>query len=217
MASELRLRGLFVVNRDSKPRSQRNGRNRFTNYTPAERMGTNSICVGAFDMKTISTVFCGALALLGLAALAQPALAGGYHYDHGCNCMRPDYQYNTRHVVREAPEVRTHRRYVDHMNVVRHTRLVQENRQFVHIRPIINREVVVHRQNTLVRNVTLHRLNVSHALQFENHYEQANVYAPGWTHVVNESHNVHGCGCGHVRGLFHGHAGYEGGPISSLD
>jgi hypothetical protein len=160
-------------------------------------------------MKTLSTVFFGAFALLGLAAFAPlPALAGGYHYDHGCNCMRPDVQYNTHGVVREAPEVRTHRRFVDHLNVVRHTRLVQENRHIVHMRPVIDREVVVHRQNTLVRNIDLHRLNVSHSLQYENHFEQVNVYEPGWTHVEHEYHDVHGCGCGHGRGFFHAGLGY---------
>jgi hypothetical protein len=169
-------------------------------------------------MKTIFTSFCGAIALLGLAVLApQSALAGGYHYDRGCDCMRPDYEYTTRRFVREAPELRLHRRYVDHLNVVRRTRVVQENRQFVHVRPIIDREVVVHRQNTLVRDLTVHRLNVSHALQFENHYQRVDLYQPGWTRAVNEYRDVHGCGCGHDRGFFHRHVGYEGGPISSLD
>jgi hypothetical protein len=170
-------------------------------------------------MKTISTAVCGALALLGLAALApQPALADGYRYDHRCNCMRPDSEYTTRRFVREAPEVRTHRRYVDHLNVVRRTRLVQENRQIVHIRPIINREVLVHRQNTLVRNITLHRLNVSHALQYENHYDRVNVYQPGWTRVVNEYRNIRGCGCGQQRGLLHSsRMSYEEEPVSYRD
>ena len=149
-------------------------------------------------MKYVSTVFYGALLLLGLASMApQPAYAGG-HWDSVCNCMRPESEYNTRRVVRGAPEVRTHERVVNHTNVVKRTRLIQENRLVVHVRPVINREIVVHRQNTVIRNITLHKVNTTNKTQIENRREVLNRVVPGSTRVVNEFREVRGvnCNCG---------------------
>jgi hypothetical protein len=112
-------------------------------------------------MTHLYKAFYGALLVLGLASITPgPALAGGYHWDPGYRCIRPDYQYTTRQYVRALARVITHRRVVNHTRYVRgHTRLVQENRVLVHVRPVINREVIVHRTNTVVRDVVLHRVN----------------------------------------------------------
>lgn len=163
-------------------------------------------------MKHISTVFYGALLLLGLAGMApQPAHAGG-HWDSVCNCMRPESEYNTRRVVRGAPVVNTRERVVNHTNVVKRTHLIQENRLVVHVRPVINREIVVHRQNTLIRNITLHKVNTTNKSRNEYHTQVVNRYAPGSTRVVNERREVRGvnCNCGGEGGSYRT-SGYSGG------
>lgn len=171
-------------------------------------------------MKNLYKAFCAALLLLGLGtALPAPAHAGSY-YDTVCNCMRPESQYNTRHVVRGAPIVRTHERVVNHTNVVKRTHLIQENRLIVHVRPVINREIVVHRQNTIVRNITLHRVNTTNKTREEFHREVINRYAPGSTRVVNEYREVRGvnCNCGPGYGGESYREGYSGGrPVSYRD
>ena len=150
-------------------------------------------------MKHLYNAFFGALLVLGLAGInPQPAQAQGSHYDSVCNCMRPDSEYNTRRVVRAAPQVRTHERVVDHTNVVKRTRLIQENRLVVHVRPVIDREVVVHRQNTVVRNITLHKVSTANKQQNEYRREVVNRSIAGSTRVVNERREVRGvnCNCG---------------------
>jgi hypothetical protein len=169
-------------------------------------------------MKHITTVFYGALLLLGLAGIApQPAHAGG-HWDSVCNCMRPESEYSTRRVVRGAPVVHTRERVVNHTNVVRRTRLIQENRLVVHVRPVINREVVVHRQNTVVRNITLHKVNQTNKFRNEYHTQVVNRYAPGSTRVVNEYREVRGvnCNCGYDGGYRTSYRG-GGGYVSYRD
>jgi hypothetical protein len=167
-------------------------------------------------MKHVYKAFYGALLVLGLAGISpEPALAeGGTHWDSVCNCRRPDSQYNTKRVVREAPRVRTHERIVNHTNVVKRTKLIQENRLIVHVRPVINREVIVHRQNTVVRNITLHKVNTTNKLREESRHETVNRYVRGSVRVVNENRNVRGvnCNCGYEgrRGLFRSDRG-EGG------
>jgi hypothetical protein len=164
-------------------------------------------------MKHISTLFYGALLLLGLAGVApQPALAGGGHWDSVCNCMRPESEYNTRRVVRGAPVVNTRERVINHTNVVKRTRLIQENRLVVHVRPVINREIVVHRQNTVVRNITLHKVNQTNKFRNEYHTQVVNRSAPGSTRVVNEYREVRGvnCNCGPESGGYRT-SGYRGG------
>jgi hypothetical protein len=121
------------------------------------------------------------LLILGLAGVV-PAAAGGSHWDSSCNCRRPDSEYTTRRIVREAPRVITHKRVIDRTRVVRgDTKLIQENRIYLHVRPVINREVIVHRTNTLVRDVYLHRVNPIHRLRVEHHHQVVNRYVEGWT------------------------------------
>lgn len=168
-------------------------------------------------MTHLYKAFYAALLVLGLAgALPLPAHAGSY-YDTVCNCMRPESQYTTRHVVRGAPIVRTHERIVNHTNVVKRTHLIQENRLIVHVRPVINREVVVHRQNTIVRNITLHRVNTTNKTREEFHHVVINRYAPGATRVINEYHEVRGvnCYCGSGYGGGYYREGYHGGEAVS--
>jgi hypothetical protein len=158
-------------------------------------------------MKHVYKASYGVLLVLGLAGIVpQTALAGGYHWDIACNCMRPDYEYTTRSYVREAPVVRTRERIIDQTQVVRgNTRLIQENRQIVHVRPVIDREVVVHRTNTIVKDVLLHRVNTVNMLREEHRYEVVNRYDQGWVRHELERREVRGvnCGCGPQRGLFH--------------
>jgi hypothetical protein len=172
-------------------------------------------------MKHITTAFYGALVLLGLAGIApQPAHAGGMRFDSVCNCMRPESEYNTKRVVRGAPEVRTRERVVNHTRVVNRTRLVQENRLVVHVKPIINREVVVHRQNTLIRNITLHKVNTTNKSAVEVRNEVVNRTAPGSTRVVNETREVRGVNCncyGVGGGGGYRTSSYSGGAVSYRD
>jgi len=147
-------------------------------------------------MNRVVKAFYGALLILGLAGVV-PAAAGGSHWDSSCNCRRPDSEYTTRRIVREAPRVITHKRVIDRTRVVRgDTKLIQENRIYLHVRPVINRELIVHRTNTLVRDVYLHRVNPIHRLHVEHHHHVVNRYVEGWTRHVRESHEVRGCGCG---------------------
>src|SRR5882672_7202488 len=119
-------------------------------------------------MKHLYQAICGALVLIGLAAiLPTPAFAGD-HWDSVCNCRRPDSEYNTRHVVRAPTSVVTRERVVDHTRVVRgNTKLVQENRLVVHVKPVVNREIVVHRTNTIVKDVVLHKVNTTNKVRIE--------------------------------------------------
>jgi hypothetical protein len=146
--------------------------------------------------------FYGALLVLGLAGLIpEPAQAqAGTHWDSVCNCRRPDSQYTTRRVVRDAtPRVVTRQRVVNHTRVVRgKTRLIQENRLIVHVRPVVNREVVVHRTNTIVRDVVLHRVNTVNRVQEVRRREVVNRTVPGTVRHVVERREVRGinCNCG---------------------
>jgi hypothetical protein len=154
-------------------------------------------------MKTFYKALCGALLLIGVANIVPTPASAGTYYDSVCNCRRPDSEYNTRRVVRTAPQVNTRTRYVDHTRVVTgKTNLVQENRLIVNIKPVINREVVVHRQNTVVRNITLHKVNTTNRVQVENRSETVNRYAQGSTRYVNERREVRGvnCNCGPGEG-----------------
>src|SRR5712691_2634240 len=132
---------------------------------------------GALKMKHVYKAFYGALLVLGLAGVVpEPAMAGGdgTHWDSGCNCRRPDSEYNTKRVERGPTQVNTHTRYVDHTREVKNTKLIQENRLIVHVRPVINREIVVHRQNTVIRNITLHKVNTTNRVEVENRHETVN-------------------------------------------
>jgi len=164
-------------------------------------------------MKSLYKAFYGALLVLGLAGITPvPALAGGYHWDSVCNCRRPDYQYNSRHVVRGPARVVTHHRVVTHERVVRgNTRLIQENRLVVHVHPVINREVIVHRTHTVVKDVVLHKVNTTNKFREEFHHEVVNVPGGNSVQHVTEYHNVRGvnCNCGFDR------AGYHSGPVVS--
>jgi hypothetical protein len=168
-------------------------------------------------MKHISTVF-GALFLFGLGGLLPQPAQAGQRWDSVCNCMRPDHQYNTKHVVRGAPVIRTRERVVDHVNVVKRTRLIQENRLVVHVRPVINRDVIVHRQNTVIRNITLHKVNTNHKTAVEYRNEVVNRTVPGSVRVVNELRHVRGvdCNCGPAYGGYRaaGFRGYVGPAVS---
>jgi hypothetical protein len=160
---------------------------------------------GALKMKHVYKAFYGALLVLGLAGIVpEPAMAGdGTHWDSVCNCRRPDSEYNTRRVVREATSVRTHERVVDHTRVVRgDTKLIQENRLIVHVRPVVNREVVVHRTHTIVKDTVLHRTNTTNRTEVENRHEVVNRYAEGSVRHVVEHRNVRGvnCNCGYGGG-----------------
>ena len=149
-------------------------------------------------MQTFYQALCGALLLTEVVNIVPTPAAAGTYYDSVCNCRRPDSEYNTRRVVRGAPEVNNRVRYVDHTREVKRTNLVQENRLVVNIKPVINREIVVHRQNTVVRNITLHKVNTTNRVQVENHREVVNRYAQGSTRYVNERREVRGvnCNCG---------------------
>ena len=157
-------------------------------------------------MKHLYKAFYGALLVLGLAGVTPvPAVAGG-HWDAACNCMRPDHEYDTRHVERAAPRVVTHEHVVNQTRVVRgNTHLIQENRLIVHVRPVINREVVVHRVNTIVRDVELHRVNTTNKFREEFHHEVVNRVIPGEVRHVLEHREVRGVNC---------NCGYEGGRYS---
>jgi len=173
-------------------------------------------------MTNVYKVFCGALLVLGLAGIIpEPALAGGgYHWDAACNCRRPDSEYQTKRVVRGAPVVRTHRRYVDHTRVVKgRTKLIQENRLIVHVRPVINREVVVHRQHTVVKNVVLRRTNTTNKYRNEYRRQVVNRYTPGSVRHVTEYRNVRGvnCNCGDEGARYSGGRHYGGHVVSYRD
>ena len=168
---------------------------------------------GALNMKHLYKAFFGALLVLGLAGIDPgPAFAGGaYRWDPVCNCRRPDHQYNTKRVVRGAPQVVTRQRVVTHQRVVRgSTRLIQENRLVVHVRPVINREVVVHRTNTIVKNVVLRKVNTTNKYRDEHHSQVVNVNGGGSVRHVTEVRNVRGvdCNCGYDR------RGYRGPVVS---
>jgi hypothetical protein len=162
-------------------------------------------------MKHAYKAFYGALLVLGLAGVdAVPAFAsGGYHWDSVCNCRRPDSEYNTKRVVREAPSVRTHERVVDHTRVVRgNTRLIQENRLIVHVKPVINREVVVHRTHTIVKDLVLHKTNTTNRTEVVNRHEVVNRSVEGSVRHVVEHRTVRGVDC-NCEGR--GGRSYEGG------
>jgi len=169
---------------------------------------------GALTMKHMYKAFYGALLVLGLAGIIpEPAQAqGGYVWDSVCNCRRPDSQYNTRRVVRDAtPRVVTRQRIVDHTRVVRgNTRLIQENRLIVHVRPVINREVVVHRTNTIVKDVVLHKVNTTNRVQEVHRREVINRTVPGTVRRIVERREVRGvnCNCGYDGGY---RTSYRGG------
>ena len=149
-------------------------------------------------MKTLYQALCGALLLIGVANIVPTPASAGTYYDSVCNCRKPDSEYNTRRVVRTAPQVNTRTRYVDHTREVRKTNLVQENRLIVHVKPVINREIVVHRQNTVVRNITLHKVNTTNRVQVEARNEVVNRQVQGSVRYVNERREVRGlnCNCG---------------------
>jgi hypothetical protein len=165
-------------------------------------------------MKQLCNAFCGVLLVLALASVVPvPAFAGGYHWDSGCRCMRPDDEYTTRRYVRAPPRVVTRERVVNHTRVVRgRTRLIQENRVIVHVQPVINREVVVHRTNTVVRDVVLRRVRTINAYRVEPYTEVVDVDEPGWVRHETEYYDVRGCGRGHGynRGCGYGGGYYRG-------
>jgi hypothetical protein len=173
-------------------------------------------------MKHAYKAFYGALLVLGLAGVVpEPAMAGGggTHWDPVCNCRRPDSEYNTKRVVREAPSVRTHERVVDHTRVVRgDTKLIQENRLIVHVKPVINREVVVHRQHTIVKDLVLHRTNTTNRTEVVNRHEVVNRQIEGSVRHIVEHRNVRGvnCNCGNGGG-YEGGSRYEGERVSYRD
>jgi hypothetical protein len=175
---------------------------------------------GALKMKQIYKAFYGALLVLGLAGFdPEPAMAGGdgYHWDSVCNCRRPDSEYNTKRVVREAPSVRTHERVVNQTRVVRgNTKLIQENRLIVHVRPVINREIVVHRTHTIVKDVVLHRTNTTNRTEVENRTEVVNRQAEGSVRHVVEHRTVQGvnCNCEGRGGGYEGGSRYDGERVS---
>jgi hypothetical protein len=172
---------------------------------------------GALNMKHIGKLFCGVLLGLGLAGVLPDLAAaqGGTHWDTVCNCRRPDSQYTTKRVLRDAsPRVVTRQRVITNTRVVRgNTRLIQENRLIVHVRPVINREVIVHRTNTIVRDVVLHRVNTTNRIQEEVHNQVVNVRAGGTTRHITEYRNVRGvnCNCGYAS------RGYTGDVVSYRD
>ena len=171
-------------------------------------------------MKHVYKAFYGALLVLGLVGVVpEPALAGGdgTHWDAACNCRRPDSEYNTKRVVREAPSVRTRERVVDHTRVVRgNTKLIQENRLIVHVRPVINREIVVHRTHTIVKDVVLHRTNTTNRTEVENRTEVVNRQAEGSVRHVVEHRTVQGvnCNCEGRGGGYEGGSRYDGERVS---
>lgn len=151
-------------------------------------------------MKLLSKALLAALMLIGLASIVPTPASAGTYYDTVCNCRRPDYEYNSRRYLREAPRVQTHERVVEHTREVRgNTRLIQENRLIVHVRPVINREIVVHRTNTVVRDVELHKVNTTNKYREEQRNEVVNRYAQGSVRHVLEHREVRGvnCNCGY--------------------
>jgi hypothetical protein len=162
-------------------------------------------------MKIVYKALCGALLLIGVANIVPTPASAGTYYDSVCNCRRPDSEYNTRRVVRGAPQVNTRTRYVDHTREVKKTNLVQENRLIVNIKPVINREIIVHRQNTVVRNITLHKVNTTNRVQVENRHETVNRYAQGSTRYVNERREVRGVNCNCGPGGYAGRSYEDGG------
>ena len=154
-------------------------------------------------MKHLYKAIYGALLVLGLAGVTPvPAVAGG-HWDSVCNCMRPDSEYDTRHVERAPATVINHERVVNQTRVVRgNTRLIQENRLIVHVKPVIHRDVIVHRVNTIVRDVELHRVNTTNKTRVEYAHVVVNRVAEGSVRHVLEHREVRGvnCNCGPDRG-----------------
>ena len=168
-------------------------------------------------MKHLTSLIGGALLVIGLASIVPTPASAGTYYDPVCNCRKPDSEYNTKRVVRGAPQVNTRVRYVDHTREVKRTHLRQENRLVVHVQPVINREVVVHRQNTVVRNITLHKVNTTNRTRVEHRNETVNRYVQGGTRVVNETRQVRGvnCNCGPDGGeRYSGGGSYEGQRVS---
>ncbi len=162
-------------------------------------------------MKTLSKLICGALLVVGFANIVPTQAAAGTYYDSVCNCRRPDSEYNTRRVVRGAPQVNTRTRYVDRTREVKKTNLVQENRLVVHVKPVINREIVVHRVNTVIRNITLHKVNTTNKTQVEHRNETVNRYAQGSTRTVNERREVRGVNCNCPADANYNGGSYRGG------
>ncbi|MFA6267265.1 MAG: hypothetical protein WC670_16295 [Pseudolabrys sp.] len=162
-------------------------------------------------MKHLTSLIGGALLVIGLANIVPTPASAGTYYDSVCNCRRPDSEYNTKRVLRDAtPRVNTRVRYVDHTKEVKRTRLIQENRLVVRIQPVINREVVVHRQNTVVRNITLHKVNTTNRTEVVNRNETVNRYVQGATRVVNERREVRGVNCNCGYGGSRSVSSYEG-------
>ena len=101
-------------------------------------------------MKHLYKAFCGALLVLGLAGIIDPAVARGYHWDRPAIAGA---RTQHRRVCARAPRVVTRKQSSTTPASCGRTRLIQENRVIVHVRPVINREVVVHRTNTIVKDV----------------------------------------------------------------
>ncbi len=151
-------------------------------------------------MKPMYRALYGVLLVLGLAsAMPEPVLAGGYVWDTVCNCRRPDHEYNTKRVVREAPSVVLHERVVNHERVVPgQTRLIQENRLIVHVKPVVHKEIVVHRVNTIVKNIELHKVNTTNRTEVVHANQVVNRFEQGETRQILERREVRGvnCNCG---------------------
>jgi len=150
-------------------------------------------------MKHMYKVVYGALLVLGLVGINPITAFAGGHWDSVCNCMRPDSEYDTRHVVRAPATVVNHERVVNQTRVVRgETHLTQENRLIVHVKPVIHRDVIVHRVNTIVRDVELHRVNTTNKTRVEYAHVVVNQVVPGETRHVLEHREVQGvnCNCG---------------------
>lgn len=154
---------------------------------------------GALNMKHLCKALLGAALAFALAGISSPTptfAEGGSTWDPVCNCRRPDHEYQTRRVVRGAPEVRTQRRVVTHRRVVAgKTRLIQENRLIVHVKPVINREVVEHRTHTVVRNVVLHKTNTTNKYRTEQRRQVVNVNGGNTTQHVTVHRRVRGVNC----------------------
>ncbi|HZD92464.1 MAG TPA: hypothetical protein VE224_20405 [Pseudolabrys sp.] len=149
-------------------------------------------------MRHSHRTFWGVLLVVGLVGInAGPASArGGHHWDSACNCLRPNYQYDSRRVVRAKPRVVTRKRILYRTRVVRgRTRLIQENRLIVHVRPVINRTVIVHRTNTIVRDVVLHRVKIANMWRNEYHNQVIYVQGRGTVRHVTVYRDVRGADC----------------------
>ena len=154
---------------------------------------------GALKMKHVYKAFYGALLVLGLAGISEPALARGYHWDTVCNCRRPDTATARRALCAARRDARAGGQ--PHQVVRGNTKLIQENRLIVHVRPVINREVVVHRTNTIVKDVLLHRVNTTNKFREEQRHETVNRYARQRAYLERREVRGVNCNCGYRRGL----------------